>query len=169
VQCIGLVSSQGQSIFSSNSDSTLHKHPFKHSLRMCSLFEMSIEERCSGPGLALEEATVLTLESFLRPDGSSLGPGFIGMGRTAIVLREGETALKIPKLRNLASVPTSQHEETSFCNKMNREKLRNELEVLQRLESHTGIIKWINTSRGGISLPYLRRGNLCSYVRHADK
>jgi hypothetical protein len=54
----------------------------------------AIEERSSGPGLSLEEATVFTLESFHRPDGSSLGPGFISMGRTAIVLQEDEKLRK---------------------------------------------------------------------------
>ena len=114
------------------------------------------------------ETNVLTLECFQRPDGSPLGPGFIGLGNTAIVLQEGRNALKIPKLRNLDSAPASHQQNLLFNNEMNQEKIRNEIRIFQRLGSHPGIIKCIKASENGIELPLFKRGSLCSYIRQQE-
>ena len=131
--------------------------------------QMSINQQFSPSCTPHQDATVLALDVFQRPDGSSLGPGFLGLGNTAIVLQVGLNALKIPKLRNLESAPESDYDTLLFNNEMNRDKLRNEVGLFQRLGSHPGIIRCLSSSEDGIELPLFTRGNLHNYIRDKER
>ncbi|KAE8139543.1 kinase-like domain-containing protein [Aspergillus pseudotamarii] len=91
-----------------------------------------------------------------------LGLPVIGNGMTGVVLQMGENRA-VKKVKQYQPGDLPDREDVEYMNNINQQTLENEIQVFERLGSHTGIIPYFQTSTYGIELA-LAQGNLESYL-----
>ncbi|KAL9098785.1 MAG: hypothetical protein Q9163_005616 [Psora crenata] len=108
--------------------------------------------------------------TFMKPNGEGVPMGWIGNGLFAIILREGENALKIPRqLSTRWMTDDNQRDEEEYINEGNRDALKREAEAYRRLGNHESIAQCLRISEEGILLKYYPRGDLKHYMKdHPD-
>ncbi|KAL8859228.1 MAG: hypothetical protein Q9178_004166 [Gyalolechia marmorata] len=105
--------------------------------------------------------------SFVKPDGTRFHfytETFLGTGTNSIVLLDRSHALKIPKVRDLTSMPEEYREDEEYINQVNREILESEKAIYLRVGHCKGIAECINISQDGIRLALYKRGDLETYI-----
>ena len=105
--------------------------------------------------------------TFLKPDGSSFtvcSEDVLGLGQSGIVLRKGDYALKIAKVRDTTTLAEEKREDQEYINDIAREILENEYNVYQRVGKHRGVAECIERSREGILMVFYEGGNLDDYI-----
>ena len=107
---------------------------------------------------------------YLKPDGTKLRSteDFIGNGSHALVIRQGDYALKIPKVTVTVSekLSTNDLEDEEYINDLHRKCLELEKDVYRRANDCSGIAKCIDISDRGILLELYDQGNLEDYIKH---
>ncbi len=124
------------------------------------------ENFCQSPTCNIP-ALVGTSMSFLKPNGTSFHfytETFLGTGTNSIVLLDGSHAIKIPKVRDLTSMPEEHRENQEYVNDVNRGMLESEKAVYLRVGRCDGIAECINISEDGIRLALYKRGDLEAYI-----
>ena len=100
---------------------------------------------------------------FVRPNGDGLQTWFDN-GLTGFILHEGPHALKIPRVVTTHNMSESERDDEEYINEGNRELLRREGVVYQKLGSHGSIAEFLGISENGLLLKYYPRGNLKHYI-----
>ena len=106
--------------------------------------------------------------SFLKPDGTCFhyySETFLGTGTNSIVLRCGPHALKIPKVRDTATMSEEYREDEECINTVNCEILELEKAVYLRVGRCAGVAECIKISKDGILLALYERGDLERYIK----
>ncbi len=88
----------------------------------------------------------------------------MGLGRTGLVTRHHENALKIPRVYRNPHASLEEREIEEITKEQNIMFLENEKEVYLRLGNHDGIVRCINLSDEGIEMVYMKNGSLSQYL-----
>lgn len=109
---------------------------------------------------------------FIHIDGRRVTEPILGLGGSCIVIRQGQCAVKIPKLsRPLHEDATVSDHESDYDEKAAAiEDLLNEKLVYQRLGIHPQIVECYNASDSEpmIKMKIMHNGNLRSFVQKGD-
>jgi serine/threonine protein kinase len=96
--------------------------------------------------------------------------GVIGIGMTGLVLKLDEKwAVKVAKVYSLDQYTGTARSNTEYINEINKEALKNERNIYERLGSHKGIIPCFKASDHGIELEFADQGDLESYIETAPE
>lgn len=94
-----------------------------------------------------------------------MGLGVIGMGMTGRILRLDENrVVKVAKVYSLEADAVEDRDFMEQVNEINRETLKREKSVYERLGNHNGIITCLKASDDGIELAFAKQGDLESYI-----
>lgn len=102
--------------------------------------------------------------TLLKPDGSLLGWPILGRGRTAVTVRDGDTALKLPLKYGLLGPNGTYTVQDDATAEACYECLEREKEVYQRLGHHDDIVSCLDLSGVGIRLALMKNGDLEDYL-----
>lgn len=105
--------------------------------------------------------------AFVKPDGSVFTvrtEGVLGIGQSGIILRRGEHALKIAKVRDTSNLAQEKREDQDYMSDIAREILQNEKDVYQRVGKYSGIAEYVELLQDGILLVFYRGGNVDQYI-----
>ena len=106
--------------------------------------------------------------AFLKPDGSSFTlrtEQVLGFGQSGIVIRRGEYALKIAKVRDTSSMPREQRDIEEYMSYCAKDILQNEKRVYERVgKNHPGIAQCVELFPDGILLIFYSGGDLFQYI-----
>lgn len=117
--------------------------------------------------LSVEPLNVVVLW-LLKPDKTkfpSSSKDILGFGKTGVVLRYGEHALKIARVEDVASLPDDQRDWVQASNEMNCDALCNEIEIYRQLGSHQGIVQIFDLSGESIEMAYAKEGSLERFIK----
>ncbi|KAL9123461.1 MAG: hypothetical protein Q9217_007098 [Psora testacea] len=106
--------------------------------------------------------------SFVKPDGTCFTfytETFLGTGTNSIILLYGSRALKIPKIRDITTMPEANRDDQEYINYVNCKMLETEKAVYLRVGRCDGIAECINISEDGILLAFYKRGDLENYIK----
>jgi hypothetical protein len=108
---------------------------------------------------------------FLRPDGKVISgrtsKEWIKDGLTGVVVRNGDSVLKIPKIFDLNSAVGDERLQTELENEYSLQCYDTEIQVYYRLGHLPGIVEVYSISHAGIELEYLKNGDLEQFLeRH---
>ena len=101
----------------------------------------------------------------LNPDGSPLRDPVLGMGRTGVVVRRDDTALKLPLKYSTAGLNKSLADHFKASADISYESVRREKDVYERLGQYHGIVPCLDLSGDGIELEIMTNGDLQSYLK----
>ena len=110
--------------------------------------------------------------AFLRPDGSSFTvftEKVLGLGQSGIVVRRGEHALKIAKIRDTLSMPRDERENEDCMRHVAQEILQNEKRVYERIGNYSGIAECVELLPDGILLVFYGGGDLHEYISRKEE
>ena len=104
--------------------------------------------------------------SLLQPDGTLLRDHILGIGRTGVTIRRGNTAVKLPiKYRAVDSEASSALiERMNIDADISYECLQREKKVYERLGRHEGVVSYLDLSGVGIQMDLMPNGNLREYL-----
>jgi len=103
--------------------------------------------------------------SYQKYEGIPLQEAIVGLGRTGLVIRHHENALKIPRIYRNPHASLEEREIEDITKEQNIMFLENEKEVYLRLGNHDGIVRCINLSEEGIEMVYMKNGSLYLELR----
>ena len=106
---------------------------------------------------------------FLKPDNTkipSTSKDILGLGRTGVVLRYGEHALKIARVEDVTGLHDTERDMTEALNELNSDSLHNEIAIYKRLGSHEGILPVFQLSGQSIEMAYAKEGSLTQYIKN---
>jgi len=107
---------------------------------------------------------------FVKPDGSTFTitsvHGLLGFGLTGIVLRQGNNALKIPRVQVTTDLSDDARYYAEYNNEMNIEQMENEKRIYERLGSYVGVVPCFKISTDGIEMAYIKNGPLDRYLKN---
>ncbi|PGH23695.1 hypothetical protein AJ80_02301 [Polytolypa hystricis UAMH7299] len=94
------------------------------------------------------------------------GRGVIGLGLTGLILKLDEgRVVKVAKVYQLDNIESDDaRSDMEYINNINRDTLKNEKSVYERLGSHKGIVTCFKTSDYGIELAFAKQGDLESHI-----
>ena len=110
--------------------------------------------------------------AFLKPDGSSFTvhtEKVLGLGQSGIVVRRGEHALKIAKIRDTLSLPRDKREDEDYMSHVAQEILQNEKRVYERVGNYSGIAECVELLPDGILLVFYSGGDLYRYISRNEE
>ena len=93
--------------------------------------------------------------AFLRCDASAFAlhsEHVLGLGRRGIVLRRGDYALKIAKVRDASGLSDEQREQQEYLNHISPKILQNEKDIYYRIGRHWTIADCVDISRDWSSM-----------------
>ena len=109
---------------------------------------------------------------FITPDKrriKSSSKDVLGLGKTGLVLRHGENALKIARVEETTELPEDERDMYEVLNDMNIDVLRNEVEIYKRLGSHPGLLQVFRLTEDSIEMAVASRGSLATYIKTQDQ
>jgi serine/threonine protein kinase len=93
------------------------------------------------------------------------GYGVIAMGMTGRILRLDESrVVKVARVFSLDDYAGEARQNMEYSNSINRDTLKREKAIYQRLGSYKGIIQCFKASDDGIELAFAKQGNLETYI-----
>ena len=129
------------------------------------------QSKCMSPLSRIKAANGLSLPSspmaFVKPDGSIFTvrtEDVLGIGQSGIILRRGEYALKIAKVRDTSGLTQEKRDDQEGLSDIAREILQNEKDVYQRLGRYPGIAECVELLQDGILLVFYSGGNVDHYI-----
>ncbi|KAJ9217055.1 hypothetical protein DTO166G4_1515 [Paecilomyces variotii] len=91
----------------------------------------------------------------------------IGIGMTGRIHQiDKDRVVKVARVYSLEHLSEPDRGDTEYINEINRETIRHEICVYERLGSHRGIISCLGVSEHGIELAFANQGNLGSYIEN---
>ena len=105
--------------------------------------------------------------AFVKPDGSIFTlrtEDVVGIGQSGIILRRGQHALKIAKVRDTSNLTQEKREDQDCMSDIAREILQNEKDVYQRVGKYPGIAEYVELLQDGILLVFYSGGNMDRYI-----
>ena len=109
---------------------------------------------------------------FVKPDKGrvkSSSRDVLGLGKTGLVLRYGENALKIARVEDTVDLPEDERDMYEVLNEMNIDAMCNEIEIYKRLGSHPGLLQVYHLTENSIEMAVASRGSLATYIRTQDE
>lgn len=93
--------------------------------------------------------------------------GMVGLGLTGLILYLSEgRVVKVPKTFVVDDFPGQDSAYVEYINDANRENLKNERSIYERLGNHKGIITCLKASDFGIELAFAEQGDLETYIKN---
>ena len=104
------------------------------------------------------------MPQFLGIDGKPLHEAITGLGRTSIVVRRGNKAIKILRRIDTSNMTERQRLIEEDTTELNRQSIANEILMYQHLGYHHGVLD-VKISDEGIEMAYLVHGTLQKYLQ----
>lgn len=106
------------------------------------------------------------IERTKRQESPYVNLPVIGIGMTGLIYRINEDrVVKVAKIYPLENLSEPDRGNTEYTNEINRETLKHEISVYERLGKHRGIISCFELSEYGIERAFARQDNLESYIK----
>lgn len=105
------------------------------------------------------------LLSWLLPDGSPLRANPLAFGRTGVIVKRGDRALKIPRRDDMTACAESNRDVLDTLADIAHDSIEHEKAVYRHLGEHDGIVRVFQISDAGIEMPLMTNGDLADYLR----
>ena len=102
--------------------------------------------------------------TLLQPNGDCLSAPIIGRGATAIIVRDGQSALKLPLRYGIIGLDGAFKEHDDATTEESYEAQERESKVYQRLAHHDDVVACLESSAAGIRLELMENGSLEEYL-----
>jgi serine/threonine protein kinase len=102
--------------------------------------------------------------ALLDVDGTPLRDLILGFGRSGVVVRRGDMALKLPLEYSTTGLSEDDIKHYHTCADISRESLDHEKEVYRRLGQNHGIVSCLGLSGTGLQMALMTSGNLYDYL-----
>ena len=109
---------------------------------------------------------------FITPDRrriKSSSKDVLGLGRTGLILKHGENALKIARVEDTTDYSEDDRDNYEVLNEMNIDALCNEIKIYKRLGSHPGLLQVFELTKDSIEMAIATRGSLARYIKTQDE
>ncbi|MCJ1253633.1 hypothetical protein MMC24_001445 [Lignoscripta atroalba] len=94
------------------------------------------------------------------------GLGMVGIGMTGLILKlDEDRVVKVAKVYPLDHYSEHDRSNMEYIHDINRETLKHEKSIYERLGNHKGIIHCFKASDYGIELAFAKQGNLETYIK----
>ncbi|MCJ1386618.1 hypothetical protein MMC17_009744 [Xylographa soralifera] len=104
----------------------------------------------------------------LDTDGTPLQDVILGIGRSGVVVRRDDMALKLPLEYSTTGLNEDDIEHLTIRADISRETLHREKEVYRRLGPNDGIVSCLSLSGHGLQMEIMTSGNLHDYQAQQD-